>query len=253
MKCSRLALVLLMVVAATVSAHVQTPRESATAADVTGKAQRRVARNPDRWVPLVKGDLVAPESAVQTETDSAVLLSLPGQHVIRIGENTTLEIKELGKNSAYSFALLKGRIWSYVDKATKPAKYEVETASVILGVSGTLFSVARDDQTDELDASVQEGQVRLRRGAVQKTLEHGFQLRVMNRRLSVAVARKHTLATQAMWKTVGAAEAWHKRGGALRLNRQVDERARAVVQERKRERAPAGRGRGRGGRGRGES
>jgi hypothetical protein len=245
---------LVTVAAATVPARMQTPADSAKVADVNGKAQRRTSRNPDQWVALKIGDLVAVDSAVQTDANSAVLLSLPGQHVIRIGESTTLELEQLGKNSAYSFSLLKGRIWSFVDKASKPAKYEVETASVILGVSGTLFSVSRDEESDEFESSVQEGKVRLRRGQVSKTLEPGFQLRVVNRRLGAAVPRKHTIATLAMWKSVGGAESWHKRGGALKLDRQVDERARAIVQERQRERAAAGRGRsgGRGtGRGRG--
>jgi hypothetical protein len=244
---------LLTIAAATIPARTQTPADSAKVADVNGTAKRRTSKTPDQWVALKAGDLVAVDSAVQTDANSAVLLSLPGQHVIRIGESTTLELKELGKNSAYSFSLVKGRIWSYVDKASKPAKYEVETASVILGVSGTLFSVSRDEQSDEIESSVQDGKVRLRRGQVSKTLEPGFQLRVLNHRLGAAVARKHTVATLAMWKSIGGAESWHKRGGAMRLDRQVDERARAVVQERQRERA-AGRGRsgGRsGGRGRG--
>jgi hypothetical protein len=224
----------------------QSPAYYATAADVIGKAQRRVSTNPEKWAPLNKGDRVAADSAVQTAANSAVLLSLPGQHVVRIGENTTLEVKQAGQNNAYSFSLLKGRIWSYVNGATKPAKYEVESASVTLGVSGTLFSVAHDETTDELDASVQEGQVRMHRGAVQQTLNHGFQMRVLQRRLAMAKPLEFTPATREMWKTVGTSEAWAKPGGQLRLNPQVETRARAVVQERKQQRAAAARGRGRG-------
>lgn len=231
-------------------AHAQSAAANyATAADVVGKAQRRVSTNPDKWAPLNKGDRVPQDSAVQTVANCAVLLSLPGGHVIRVGENTTLEIKQAGQNNSYSFSLVAGRIWSYVNKSSKPAKYEVETASVILGVSGTLFSVARDKDTEEMDASVDEGQVRLRRGQTVKTLDHGFQLRVLNRRLLAATPRAHTVATKAMWKSVGTAETWSRAGGQLRLSREVDERARAVVQERKKERAGggrAGRGRGRG-------
>jgi len=219
----------------------------ATAADVTGKVQRRVSTNPDKWTPLNKGDHIAQDSAVQTAENGAALLSLPGGHVIRVGEKTTLEIKLAGQNNSYSFSLLAGRIWSYVNKSSKPAKYEVETASVILGVSGTLFSVAHDAEIDELDASVENGQVRLHRGQVVKTLDHGFQLRVLNQRLGPAVVHPHTVATREMWKSIGSAESWQKPGGALRLNRQVDEHARAVAQERRKERAAAaGRGRGRG-------
>jgi hypothetical protein len=239
-------LIVLLIAILPAQARAQSPASYATAADVIGKAQRRISTKPEKWAPLNKGDRVAADSAVQTGAGAAVLLSLPGQHVIRVGENTTLEIKAAGQNNTYSFALLKGRIWSYVNKASKPAKYEVETASVILGVSGTLFTVAHDDQSDELDASVEDGQVRLRKGTVQKTLDRGFQLRVLNGHLAKAASHAHTVATREMWKTVGSAEAWSRPGGALRLNRQVDERARAVRQERARERAGAARGRGRG-------
>jgi hypothetical protein len=227
----------------------QPPANYATAADVIGTAQRRISASPEKWAPLKKGDKVAADSAVQTAVNSAVLLSLPGQHVIRIGENTTLEVKRAGQDSSYSFSLLKGRIWSYVNAASKPAKYEVETASVILGVSGTLFTVAHDGTTDELDASVQDGQVHLRRGAVQQTLNHGFQMRILNWRLGMAKPIEFTPATKAMWKTVGTSEAWARPGGQLRLNPQVETRTRAVVQERKQQRAAAaarGRARGRG-------
>jgi hypothetical protein len=245
MRVLRLAFIVLLIGSVPAPALSESPAPYATAADVIGSAQLRVSTNPDKWTPLHKGDRVPATYAVQTGANAAVLLSLPGQHVIRVGENTTLQIKDAGQNNAYSFSLLKGRIWSYVDKATKPAKYEVETASVILGVSGTLFSVAHDGTTGELDASVEDGEVLLRKGKVQKALDHGFQLRVLNGYLARATPHAHTVATRTMWKTVGTAEAWSKPGGLLRLNRQVDESARAVVQERIHERA-GGRGRGRG-------
>jgi FecR-like protein len=229
--------------------RAQAPAGGATAADVVGRAERRIARNPDRWTPLKVGDVVAVDSAVQTAADSAVLLSLPGQHVMRVGENTTLELKELGENHSYFFSLLKGRIWSFVDKANKPTKYEIEAASVILGVSGTLFSVSRDETDNEVEASVDDGQVRLRRGRLEKTLGRGFQLRVLNSRLAAAAPRKQTKATLAMWKSVGTAESWSKPHGTLRLHKEVEARAREVREERRREKAGAGRAGGRGRRG----
>jgi hypothetical protein len=246
MRALRLALIGVLMAIVPSPALPQSPAPTATAADVIGKAQRRVSKTPEKWAPLNKGDHVAADSAVQTGANAAVLLSLPGQHVIRVGENTTLEIKTAGQNNAFSFSLVRGLIWSYVNKAGKPAKYEVETASVILGVSGTLFTVAHDAETNETDASVADGQVNLRKGQIQKPLDHGFQLRVLNGALARATPQAQTPATRQMWKTVGTAEAWNRPGGALHLNRQVDEGARAVVQERKRERAVVGRGRARG-------
>jgi len=226
-----------------------TSTDRATAADVIGKAERRTAKNPDRWAPVQAGDLIAPDSAVQTAEDSALLLSLPDGHVVRIGESTTLEIKTIGQDKSFSFGLVKGRIWSFVDKAKKPTKYEIETPSVILGVSGTLFSAARDDLANETDVSVENGEVKLRRGWIEKSVGPGLQTRVLNGRLGLAVVRKQTPATQAMWKTVGSAESWAKPNGALRLNKQVEAGARALRQERQKDKAGAGRAGGRGRRG----
>jgi hypothetical protein len=225
------------------------PTDRATAADVMGKAERRIGKNPDRWAPIKTGDLVAADSAVQTAEDSALLLSLPDGHVVRIGESTTLEIKAIGQNKSFSFGLVKGRIWSFVDKAKKPTKYEIETPSVILGVSGTVFSAARDEVENEMDVSVENGEVRLRRGWIEKVVGPGQQTRVLNGRLGFAFVRKQTKATQEMWKTVGSAESWMRPHGALRLNKQVEAGARALRQERQKERAGAGRGAGRGRRG----
>jgi hypothetical protein len=252
-----LAVVLLAVVI--VPAHAQTPSDRAKAADVHGRVERRATSNPDdRWSPIRVGDLLGPDSAVRTAPDSAVLLLLSDAHVVRIGENTILELKELGQNGSFSFALLKGRMWSLVDKAKKPAKYEVETPSTILGVSGTLFSVGHDEGNDETNVSVDEGEVRLHQGPTSKSVAAGLQMGVLRDGLDESSPQKHTPATLAMWKSIRSRETWAKPQGALRLNNEVEERARAVQQERQKERhqqaprAPrAGPARGRaGGRGR---
>jgi hypothetical protein len=239
-----------------VPAHAQTPR--AKAADVRGRAEQRAGkRQEDRWSPIKGGDLLSADSTVRTAADSAVLLVLPDEHVVRIGENTVLDLKELGENNSFSFALLAGRIWSFVDKAKKPAKYEVETPSTILGVSGTLFSVAHDEGSDDTEVSVDEGQVRLRQGQTSKNVDAGSQLRVPRDRLEQTTPVMHTPATAAMWKAIRSEKWAAPGGGSPKLNQQAEEHARAVDQERKNERRPEpqrtprpapphGRGRGRG-------
>lgn len=236
----RLLLTTLLVAIVAASARAQSADGQARAADVRGTAERRVAASPEQWTRLAIGDVVPVSSAVRTGTDSAVLLSLPDQHVIRIGENATVEIKTIGQDHSFSFALLAGRIWSFVDKAVRPARYEVETGSVILGVSGTLFSVERDAATDELDASVRDGEVRLRRARLQKTLAKGLQIRVAGGRLGPATPRQQTKATLAMWKAVGSSEKWAKPHGELRLNKAIDESARGIRKERQAERTRHG-------------
>lgn len=240
MRIDRILLTVLIVAIEAANARMQAPTGAARAADVIGQAERRIAVSPEQWTALKTGDSVTVASAVRTRADSAVLLSLPDQHVVRIGENTTLELRQLGDNHAFSFALLKGRIWSFVDKMMKPAKYEVETGSVILGVSGTVFSVSRDDLNDESDASVSDGQILMRKGRLTKSVQKGLQIRVLKGRLAFAQPRQQTRATLAMWKSVGSAESWAHHGGALHLSRDVEKRTREVQAERQHERALAG-------------
>jgi hypothetical protein len=230
------ALAILLVAIVIVPARPQTPSDRAKAADVHGRVERKTASNPDdRWSPIKVGDLLGADAVVRTAADSAVLLVLQDAHVVRIGENAMLELKELGQNNSFSFTLLRGRIWSFVDKAKKPAKYEVETPSTILGVSGTLFSVAHDEANGETNVSVDDGEVRLRQGQTSKNLAAGLQMGVSRNGLDQAGPQKHTPATLAMWKTIRSRETWAKPNGALRLNQQVEERARAIQQERQKE------------------
>ena len=69
-------------------------------------------------------------------------------------------------NSATISSFIEGEIWSFVNKARKPTKYEVETTSTVLGVSGTLFNISHNRSTPtSLDMSVADGVVSLRQGS----------------------------------------------------------------------------------------
>jgi len=230
------------------TAPAQPATDRAKVEQIVGTAQRRVVKNPEQWAKLSNGDLLAPDSAVQSGPDSAVLLTLADKHVVRVGESTTLELKVLGKDNAYSFSLVKGQIWSFVDKANKPAKYEVETPSTILGVSGTLFHVAHDPSDNESDVSVEEGEVHMRQGRVDKAVGDGNQIRVLPNRLRGALVRPHTKATAEMWKTLHSKESWQTPNRTFALHKDVDAGARAMHQERLKEKGAGRGGRGRGGR-----
>ncbi|HLJ57228.1 MAG TPA: FecR domain-containing protein, partial [Chthonomonadaceae bacterium] len=111
--------------------------------DVYGPAQSRVGDKGD-WKNVNAGDILAVQTAVKTGDNAAVLLKLNGAHLFRVGEKTTVTLKELGVGKSFSFQVLAGNIWSIVRKVTQPAKYEVETPSVVAGVSGTIFAVSHD-------------------------------------------------------------------------------------------------------------
>ena len=132
--------------------------------DVYGPAtQRKGDKGPEKK--LNNGDLLTTLTTIKTGDSAAVLLLLAGNHVFRIGEKTTVVLSELGKDKSYSFKVLAGNIWSFVRKVNKPTKYEVETPSAVAGVSGTVFAVFHDSDSQETTVSTNNGQVDVRQGA----------------------------------------------------------------------------------------
>jgi hypothetical protein len=87
------------------------------------------------------------------------LLQLAGGHMFRVGENTKVILKELGKDKSFSFQVLAGNIWSAVRTLNQPTKYEVETPSAVAGVSGTVFAVFHDLATGQTTVSTNKGTV----------------------------------------------------------------------------------------------
>src|SRR5689334_11788257 len=108
------------------------PSERAKVEDAFGTAQKQIGGDKAAWKNISVGDLLAPQTTVKTGENSAVLLQLPDQHVLRVGAGTTVVLKELGKDKSFSFNVLSGRVWSYVRHASNPAKYEVETPSAVV-------------------------------------------------------------------------------------------------------------------------
>jgi hypothetical protein len=234
---------ILLLLAAPAPAPAQAPAQApapaeadrVTVADLYGGAEKRVSAAPEQWVALSAGDLLPPDSAVRTGEHAGMLLVLPGKHAIRVGENTKLELKEVGRNNSYYFQLIEGEIWSFVNKARRPAKYEVETASTILGVSGTLFSLSFDRSTSESDMSVEDGVVSLRQGAAAQTVTRGFATRVQLNQLARARVLKQDRAIQQMWRLFHLRETWTRPGAALKISRELEADVRALRREHERQ------------------
>jgi hypothetical protein len=200
--------------------------------DAHGTVERRGAGADSQWQSVNVGDMLAPGSAIRTGESSAVLLLLPDKHALRIGESTSVELKELGANRSFSFAVLKGRIWSFVNKAKKPAKYEVETPSMVLGVSGTLFSVAHDEQDGASDISVDDGEVRIRRGNTTERLQKGWQIRLLRDQVEAMRPQRHDNPTRDMWRNMRDREGWTRPAANPRLNPQTEQRVRELNRQR---------------------
>jgi len=157
-----LAFVALMV-SGSVLAQAQAPqnrvvRGTTLVRDVYGKATQRKGDAGD-WKKINGGDILSTQTTVKTEADSAVLLQLNGGHMFRVGENTTVLLRELGVGKSFSFQVLAGNIWSAVRAVTQPTKYEVETPSAVAGVSGTIFAVFHDTSSGQTEVSTNVGTV----------------------------------------------------------------------------------------------
>lgn len=237
------------------TARAQQPTaDRAKVADSYGQTQKRVSRTPERWAALATGDLLPPDSAVRTGEHSAVLLQMINGHAIRVGPSSTVELKEVGNNSSYSFQLIAGEIWSFVNKARRPTRYEIDTPTAVLGVRGTVFHVDYDGSANDSLVSVNEGTVALTQGGVTQSVEKGYQIRVRRNQLARARIIKHSPATQRMWKVV-LRENWARENGKAKLDHQTEGELirlraenRAAREEARQEAIERGRG-GRGNRG----
>jgi hypothetical protein len=217
----------------------QAPLDRAKVLDTYGRAQKRVSQTPERWMPIAAGDLLPPDSAVRTFLRSAILLQTADRHTIRVGASTTLELKDVGKNNAYAFQLISGEIWSFVNKAKKPAKFEVDTPTAVLGVRGTVFHMRFNQNTMESAVSVNEGTVSLSQNGAKQDVESGYEMNVRPGQLAQARAAKQSMGTQRMWKAV-LKENWVSANTTPKLDREADtELVAARQQEREEARAAA--------------
>lgn len=190
--------------------------------DVYGVAQKRVGswRAPLRR--LNSGDLLTPGSYIKTGSNAAVLLQLTGRHVLRVGNRTTVELRRVGAGRVYSFKVFAGQVWSKVQSAAKPARYEIETPSAVVGVSGTLFSVFYDRATTRTTVSTDEGVVRVRQGAYSGRVAKGFVARLRRGRVEGLNTMQPTSDVAQVWTLLRRQESWMKSGGRLRLDRRLE-------------------------------
>src|SRR5687767_13036865 len=75
--------------------------ERAKVVDAFGTAEKRLNAKA-AWQRVNVGDLLTPGTTLRTGDRSAALIQLPGSHVVRVGAKTTVEMKALGKDRAYS-------------------------------------------------------------------------------------------------------------------------------------------------------
>jgi hypothetical protein len=202
------------------------PAERAKVVDAFGTVQKLLGDEKAKWQNVNVGDLLPTQTTLKTGDNSAVLLLLPDQHVFRIGAQTTLQLRQLGKDKEFSFHVIRGRIWSFVRRAEKPAKYEIETPSAVVGVSGTVFSVFHDPSSDQTTVSTEQGEVQIRQGANTIAVPKGFATSLLRNQRTPFQTFPQPEAMRRMWQAIRRQETWMSPNRPLRLDRQVEQRYR---------------------------
>jgi hypothetical protein len=214
-------LIALLMAATGLIAQAQTVMEKAKVVDAFGTAKRRNSDSAP-WQNINVGDLLPTQTTVQTGDNSAVLLQLPDRHIFRIGAASTVQLKQLGKDKEFSFSVLSGHVWSFVRRAEKPAKYEIETPSAVIGVSGTVFSVSHDPNSADTEVSTDKGEVNVSAGGATQIVATGYTLRA-RRGLALARAVVQTQAQRHVWQALHAHEKWLGGASSGRLDRRIEQ------------------------------
>jgi len=117
-------------------------------------------------MPLLAGDLV------QTDADTFVEIQvMPSRTIIKVAENTTFAIEEIGGAGGGVFQMSYGRLRARVERITSADPFEIRGQGAVAGVRGTDFGydlvVTRESVTSQIETKVYcfEGQVEVRENA----------------------------------------------------------------------------------------
>jgi hypothetical protein len=117
--------------------------------------------NSTQFIPVKAGDIVFFTETVKTSPKSSAGLSFPNGIRISLGENTTMEVPQVGMGGSSPSAvkalqLTAGKLWAQLAKQRDP--FEVRTRGVIIAVKGTVFQTEAD-QAGKTTLTVFEGKV----------------------------------------------------------------------------------------------
>lgn len=120
----------------------------------------------DRWEVLNLGDEVRAGDTIRTGFGARVEVTISKKRVFRIGQVTEIELPELRDDEKSGirakFNLLLGRFWAGLIRPIRDLereRFEVATATAVVGVKGTQFGVDYDKVTKESQVLVIDGQV----------------------------------------------------------------------------------------------
>ncbi len=110
----------------------------------------------DENMPLSEGDKIKTKKGA-----SAEITFIEDGHILRVEENTYLEIKDFKENKKTTTLWLSiGKVLSYLEKSLSPSSLIIKTPTAILGVRSTEFAV--ETTKEETEVATYSGNVSVR-------------------------------------------------------------------------------------------
>jgi hypothetical protein len=201
--------------------HMQTSL-TARIVDAFGTVEKKLPGSSS-FRPLSIGDRLPAASVLRTGKDAALLVELPDHHVLRVGAGSTVILNQLGQDKQFALKVISGQVWALVKKANHPSKFTVETVSGVAGVTGTLFAVGLDEETQEMVVSTEEGSVEVQSYdasgaplAKAVPVRAGMMLRAARQRTKL-IAFKQEREHQTMWHLLQREGSWAQQKSAASL------------------------------------
>jgi outer membrane protein assembly factor BamB len=114
-----------------------------------------------QWYPAQIGDFITPANNIKTGPGSSCEIQFGSTAVIRLQENTEIDISRINltpEASKVGLEMVAGEVLAKVQKLSGSDSFSVKTQSAVCGVRGTEFSVSTGDGTGTVIA-VREGSV----------------------------------------------------------------------------------------------
>ena len=189
--------------------------------DVSGIAQKAES-GASKFLDINIGDLLNEKTTVKTGLGAAVLLQLPNRYLVRIGEKSQVELNKLGQSNEFSLNVVSGKIWNLVRGAVKPSKYEVQTPSAVVGVSGTVFSVFAEEEDQSTIVSTAEGLVNvIQNGQTLNVAQDQFTHIGKSVQNPMVASMSNAPVLRQMWRTIRTNE-FARAGSISKLNHRFE-------------------------------
>ena len=193
--------------------------------DAIGSIQKKASIG-DNWYTVGVDEFVPLGAIIRSSEYAAALLKLNGNNYLRLGENTTVELRKLGVKNIYLIVLISGKVWNLVNRTPGSVHYTVSTPDMASTTAGGCFAVFYDKVTLASDISVLNGSV---------VVAHDGKNTILNSRVSAGVnhATKEvhcvniSMPLQQMWSYLKKNEGWTKVAKELSLDKDFEVKCRA--------------------------